>query len=176
MESIKSFSRITEFVAQEAMTSMARSAWMSWLVIVTIAVSLSVLGGSWLVVTDLKNISHEIGSQVKLSVFLNSEADAKGVEAAIKEMPNIKLTKIVFKDQAWEQLQNDMKSKMTTEEITQYEAERLARKIGALLDKASPEATRRALELLANEAKLAASNADTLEFLADIAEPDCGDY
>jgi cell division transport system permease protein len=117
LESIKAFFRIMEFVAQEAMTSMARSAWMSWLVIVTIAVSLSVLGGSWLVVTDLKNISHEIGSQVKLSVFLNTEADAKGVEAAIKEMPNIKLTKIVYKDQAWEQLQNDMKSKMTFDNL-----------------------------------------------------------
>lgn len=70
----------------------------------------------------------------------------------------------------------DMKNKMTAEEITHYEAEKLAKKIGALLDKASPEATRRALEMLANEAKLAANNADTLEFLADIAEPDDGDY
>ena len=113
MESIKQFLRIAEFVAQEAMTSMARSAWMSWLVIVTIAVSLSVLGGSWLVVTDLKNISHEIGSQVKLSVFLNAEADPKGVEAAIKEMPNIRATKIVTTDQAWEQLQSDMRELRT---------------------------------------------------------------
>jgi hypothetical protein len=38
------------------------------------------------------------------------------------------------------------------------------------------EARRRALEMLANEAKLEASNADTLAFLADIAEPATGDY
>jgi cell division transport system permease protein len=117
LESIKQFFRITEFVAQEAMTSMARSAWMSWLVIVTIAVSLSVLGGSWLVVQDLKDISREIGSQVKLSVFLSGEADGKGVESAIKEMPNIRGTKLVPKDQAWEQLQNDMKTKMTFDNL-----------------------------------------------------------
>jgi cell division transport system permease protein len=54
---------------------------------------------------------------VKLSVFLNTEADAKGVEAAIKEMPNIRLTKIVTKDQAWEQLQLDMKSKMSLDNL-----------------------------------------------------------
>lgn len=66
----------------------------------------------------------------------------------------------------------DMKEKMTVEQLTQHEAERLAKKIGALLDKATTEAMTRALEMLANEAKLAARNADTLAFLADIADPD----
>lgn len=96
---------------------MARSAWMSWLVIMTIAVSLSILGGSWLVVQDLRSISREIGSQVKVQVFLSNEADAKGVEAAVKEMPNIKATVIVPKEQAWTQLQNDMKTKMTFDNL-----------------------------------------------------------
>lgn len=117
MESIKQFFRIAEFVSQEALASMARSAWMSWLVIMTIAVSLSILGGSWLVVQDLRSISREIGSQVKVQVFLSNEADAKGVEAAVKEMPNIKATVIVPKEQAWTQLQNDMKTKMTFDNL-----------------------------------------------------------
>lgn len=117
MESIKQFFRIAEFVSQEALASMARSAWMSWLVIMTIAVSLSILGGSWLVVQDLRSISREIGSQVKVQVFLSNEADAKGVEAAVKEMPNIKSTVIVPKEQAWTQLQNDMKTKMTFDNL-----------------------------------------------------------
>ena len=66
----------------------------------------------------------------------------------------------------------DMQTEMTVEQLTQHEAERLAKKIGALLDKATPEAMTRALEMLANEAKLAVRNADTLAFLADIADPD----
>ncbi|KRE92459.1 hypothetical protein ASG87_00640 [Frateuria sp. Soil773] len=70
----------------------------------------------------------------------------------------------------------DMESKMTPEQLMQLEAEKLARKIGALIDKASPEATRRALAMLANEAKLAASNADALDFLTEIAEPDSGEF
>jgi len=70
----------------------------------------------------------------------------------------------------------DMENQMTPEQLTQREAEKLARKIGGLLDKATPAAMRRALEMLADEAKLAANNADTLAFLADIAEPDTGDY
>jgi uncharacterized ParB-like nuclease family protein len=67
---------------------------------------------------------------------------------------------------------HEMKEKMTVEQLTQHEAERLAKKIGALLDKATPEAMARALEMLANEAKLAVRNADTLAFLTDIADPD----
>lgn len=70
----------------------------------------------------------------------------------------------------------DMETKMTPEQLMQHEAEKLAKKIGALIDKASPEATRRALEMLANEAKLAASNADALDFLAEIAEPVTADF
>lgn len=70
----------------------------------------------------------------------------------------------------------DMEQKMTPEQLTQHAAERAAKKIGAVLDKLTPAAAARALEMLANEAKLAATNADTLAFLADIAEPDTGDF
>lgn len=70
----------------------------------------------------------------------------------------------------------DMQSKMTPEQAMQHEAEKLAKKIGALIDKATPEATRRALAMLANEAKLAANNADTLAFLAEIADTDGKDF
>jgi len=65
----------------------------------------------------------------------------------------------------------DMESKMTPEQLTQHEAEKLAKKLGALIEKASPRAVQRALEMLANEAKLAANNADMLTLLAEIAEP-----
>jgi len=70
----------------------------------------------------------------------------------------------------------DMRNAMTPYQLTEHNAERLAKKIGALTEKASPEETRRAFEMLANEAKLSACNADTLEFLAAIADPGNGDY
>jgi hypothetical protein len=69
-----------------------------------------------------------------------------------------------------------MESKMTPEQLTQREAEKGARKIGAILEGMTAEARRRALEMLANEAKLEANNADTLAFLADIGEPEAGGY
>jgi cell division transport system permease protein len=92
---------------------MARSAWMSWLVIVTIAVSLSILGGFWLVVQDLRSVSYEVGAKVPISAFLPDEADPKGVELAIRELPDIASVKLVTKEQAWKEMQQDMRSRMT---------------------------------------------------------------
>lgn len=69
----------------------------------------------------------------------------------------------------------DMKALMTPDQMTQHVAEKGARKIGAILEGMTPREKRRTLEILANEAKLEASNADTLAFLADIADPD-SDY
>jgi len=67
---------------------------------------------------------------------------------------------------------HDMKEKMTVEQLTLHEAEKIAKKTGAIWNEATPEALTLALEILANEAKLAVRNADTLAFLADIADPD----
>ncbi len=58
----------------------------------------------------------------------------------------------------------DMKEKMTVEQITQHEAERLAKKIGALIEKASPEAAERAMRMLSVESALEWANEDTQDF------------
>ncbi|MFP5501926.1 MAG: permease-like cell division protein FtsX [Candidatus Sericytochromatia bacterium] len=108
---------MSEFVGQEALASMARSAWMSWLVIATIAVSLSILGGVWLFVQDLRNISQQIGGAVPIVVFLSDDADPRNVEAAIQELPNIKGTTLIPKEQAWEEMQQDLKSRMSFNEL-----------------------------------------------------------
>lgn len=113
MESIKQFFRISEFVGQEALSSMARSAWMSWLVIATIAVSLSILGGFWLVVQDIRSVAQQMGATVPAMVFCKQDANTKGVELAIKEIPGVVRVTVIPKDQAWKQMQEDFKTKMT---------------------------------------------------------------
>jgi len=70
----------------------------------------------------------------------------------------------------------DMQTKLTPEQLVQHEAEKLARKIGSLIDAATPEAVRRALEMLANEARLEGMNPDTAEFLREIAAPGACDF
>jgi ParB-like chromosome segregation protein Spo0J len=69
---------------------------------------------------------------------------------------------------------HDMKQEMDVEQITQHEAEKLAKRIGALMDKATPEAVRRAVRMLGIEAAMEASNEDTRDFIAETA--DAGDF
>lgn len=65
---------------------------------------------------------------------------------------------------------HDMKEEMDVEQLTQHEAEKLAKKIGALMDKATPEAVRRAVGMLGIEAAMEGSNQDTKDFETEAAE------
>jgi len=64
----------------------------------------------------------------------------------------------------------DMKEKMDVEQVMQHEAEKLARKIGALMEKATPEAVRRAIHMLGIEAQLDTVNEDRRDFNEATAE------
>lgn len=92
---------------------MARSLLMSWLVIMTMAVSLSILGGFWMVVQDLHTVSYQVGGKVPIAVFLSDDADPRGIEAAIRELPEVESVKLIPKDQAWKEMQQDMRARMT---------------------------------------------------------------
>jgi hypothetical protein len=54
--------------------------------------------------------------------------------------------------------------------ITQHEAEKLVRKIGSLMEKATPAAVKLAVQMLEIEAQLEAVNEDTRDFTAATAE------
>jgi cell division transport system permease protein len=96
---------------------MARSAWMSWLVVVTIAVSLSILGGFWLISQDLQLVARQVGSNVPIVVFLTDEANPRGVEELLRQVPGIRDIKLITKEQAWREMQEDMRSRMTFDNL-----------------------------------------------------------
>jgi hypothetical protein len=63
-----------------------------------------------------------------------------------------------------------MKELMDVEQITQHEAEKLAKRMGALMEKASPEAVKRAIRMLGIEAELEATNQDRQDFIEATSE------
>ena len=65
---------------------------------------------------------------------------------------------------------HEMKEKMDVEQLTQHEAEKLARKIGALMEKATPAAVRLAVQMLGIEAQMEAVSEDTRDFAAATTE------
>ncbi len=65
---------------------------------------------------------------------------------------------------------HDMREKMDAEQITQHEAEKLARKMGALMEKATPVVVKLAVQMLGIEVQMEAVNEDTLDFAATTTE------
>lgn len=64
----------------------------------------------------------------------------------------------------------DMKAAVDKEQMAQHNAEKLAKRLAALMDKAEPEVVRRALEMLQIEAAYERSNPDSAAFEAETAE------
>lgn len=112
MESIKRYWRQIGFIGEEALASITRSGWMSWVVVMTMAVSLTILGGFWLLSEDLYGLARSVGSKVEIMVFTKDSADAKQMATSIRAMDGVQEVSIITKDEAWATLQQDMKGRV----------------------------------------------------------------
>ena len=112
MESIKRFWRQIGFIGEEALASITRSGWMSWVVVMTMAVSLTILGGFWLLSEDLYGLARSVGSKVEIMVFTKDSANPAQMAADIRAMDGVQEVGIIPKDEAWASLQKDMKGRL----------------------------------------------------------------
>jgi cell division protein FtsX len=112
LESIKRFWRQIGFIGEEALASITRSGWMSWVVVMTMAVSLTILGGFWLLSEDLYGLARSVGSKVEIMVFTKDSANPAQMAADIRAMDGVQEVGIIPKDEAWASLQKDMKGRV----------------------------------------------------------------
>ena len=112
MESIKRYWRQIGFIGEEALASITRSGWMSWVVVMTMAVSLTILGGFWLLSDDLYGLARSVGSKVEIMVFAEDSADVTDMAKSIQAMDGVREVSIIPKDEAWTTLQRDMKGRV----------------------------------------------------------------
>ena len=112
MESIKRYWRQIGFIGEEALASITRSGWMSWVVVMTMAVSLTILGGFWLLSDDLYGLARSVGSKVEIMVFTEDSANVNKMASDIRAMDGVHEVSIIPKDEAWATLQQDMKGRV----------------------------------------------------------------
>ncbi|MBM3266111.1 MAG: ABC transporter permease [Candidatus Sericytochromatia bacterium] len=117
MESVRRLWRQVGFVAEEAIASITRSGWMSWIVIITMTVSLSILGGVWQLSDDLYGLSRAIGGKVEVMVFVAEQGDAARLASGIRAIEGVSTTEVIPKDRAWQQLQKEMKHQVSFENL-----------------------------------------------------------
>lgn len=112
MESIKRYWRQLGFIGEEALASITRSGWMSWVVVMTMAVSLTILGGFWLLADDLHGLARSVGSKVEIMVFTQDHADVPALAATIQGLEGVREVSVIPKDEAWTTLQKEMKGRV----------------------------------------------------------------
>lgn len=112
MESLKRFGRQVIFCSQEAITSFIRAGWMSWVVISTMVVSLCVLGGFWLLLSDLNGIARQVGSQVEVMGFIKDGVDPTPVVQQAMGAVGVTKVHLIPKAEAWAKMQEDLKGQM----------------------------------------------------------------
>lgn len=112
MESIKRFWRQLGFIGEEALASITRSGWMSWVVVMTMAVSLTILGGFWLLADDLHSLARSVGSKVEIMVFLKDDASVNELTSQIRSLDGVREVIVIPKDEAWTSLQKEMKGRV----------------------------------------------------------------
>lgn len=139
MESIKRYLRILGFIAEEAVASLKRSGWMSWVVICTMAASLTILGGFWMLTDDLNLLAKAIGSKVEIMVFLKDDASIQALESDIRALPGVDSITVVSKDEAWKALQKDLKTSMRFDNLLETNPLPNALKIKVVDPKDTPE-------------------------------------
>lgn len=139
MESIKRYLRILGFIAEEAVASLKRSGWMSWVVIGTMAASLTILGGFWMLTDDLNLLAKAIGSKVEIMVFLKDDASIQALESDIRALPGVDSITVVSKDEAWKTLQKDLKTSMRFDNLLETNPLPNALKIKVVDPKDTPQ-------------------------------------
>jgi cell division transport system permease protein len=98
-----------DYLLKETILGLQRGGWMNWAAISTITVLLFLFGMSLQTSWQLEKLLNQFGSQLELSVYLKSDAEAQDIQPLVAQMPEVADIKIITKDQAWSKLVQDLK-------------------------------------------------------------------
>ena len=90
---------------------------MSGIVVTTMVASLSIFGIFWLMFNDFNYITKTIGSKIEIMVFLNKDGNTDDIAKTISKMEEVSKVTIIKKEQAWEDMKQDLKANMDLNNI-----------------------------------------------------------
>ncbi len=109
-----------EFFLRESWTGFRRSGIMSLVSLVTITVSLTVLGAFLLAVANMSNIASVIGSKMEIAAYVDKNMDdaaAAAISLRISAVEGVESVKFVSKEEAWANFKTDYEGRLALGEI-----------------------------------------------------------
>lgn len=101
--------RIASRVVQETLGGMIRTGWMNLIIVITMASILSIFGILSVFLLETQLFVENIGSALKVSVYLKEGTSIVRTKRTIESMPSIKSVELIAKESAWREMKKQYK-------------------------------------------------------------------
>ena len=96
------------YLLRETFLGLQRGGWMNWAAISTIMVLLFLFGISLQATWQVESLLNQFGSQLEVSVYLDSGGQADSLQATVAALPEVTTVEAVPKEAAWQELVTDL--------------------------------------------------------------------
>lgn len=97
-----------DYLLRETLRGLQRGGWMNWAAISTVTVLLFLFGVSLQASWQFEALLNQFGSQLELSVYLDTGIQAADLKPAIARLPEVTEVQAIPKEQAWETLVKEL--------------------------------------------------------------------
>ncbi len=98
----------SDYLLRETLLGLKRGGWMNWAAISTVTVLLFLFGMSLQASWQLEGLLNQFGSQLEVSVYLETGVQANSLGPLIEEMSEVAAIKAIPKEEAWANLVQDL--------------------------------------------------------------------
>ncbi|RUT00204.1 cell division protein FtsX [Dulcicalothrix desertica PCC 7102] len=104
---LKIFTKL-DYLLKETFLGLKRGGWMNWAAVSTVTVLLFLFGMSLQTSWQLEKLLNQFGSQLEVSVYLESNASVAAVAPMVAQIPGVVNVENITKDQAWTKLVQEL--------------------------------------------------------------------
>ncbi|NER82018.1 MAG: ABC transporter permease [Leptolyngbya sp. SIO1D8] len=104
---LKAFTKV-DYLLRETLLGLQRGGWMNWAAISTMTVLLFLFGVSLQASWQLEGLLNQFGSQLEVSVFLDSGIQADSLKTVVESLPEVTAVEAIPKEVAWQELVTEL--------------------------------------------------------------------
>ncbi|UKO97073.1 cell division protein FtsX [Nostoc sp. UHCC 0870] len=97
-----------DYLLKETFLGLLRGGWMNWAAVSTVTVLLFLFGLSLQTSWQVEKLLNQFGSQLEVSVYLDSGTRARSIETLVVQMPDVVNVQTITKEQAWNKLVKEL--------------------------------------------------------------------
>ncbi|MBD2500860.1 cell division protein FtsX [Anabaena azotica] len=97
-----------DYLLKETFLGLLRGGWMNWAAVSTVTVLLFLFGLSLQTSWQVEKLLNQYGSQLEVSVYLDSGRSAPTIEPFVAQMPEVVGMEVITKEQAWTKLVKEL--------------------------------------------------------------------